>query len=206
MENENIDSHCNLMFVLPEVQVFDDDTGDVASTDAVSVDSEYSVSVDSKLTWMIEKVLGISREKCCVTSCEDIDVKIALVEPRLIVALGKPVVNTLSGIQGVLGFLRGRILDCVFGSGIIVIGTFSPDYFVQMDSLGHARGVAEKGLQDDMSKIRFELKRMGLWESLRLPGLCVGDKVTLPDGVTGTVTEITSPEITSTDKENKNES
>jgi DNA polymerase len=64
-----------------------------------------------------------------VAACRPyLDRQIALIRPRLIVALGKSAATALLGVDATIGSLRGRVHDC---GGVPLVVTYHPAYLLR---------------------------------------------------------------------------
>jgi uracil-DNA glycosylase len=88
-----------------------------------------------------------------VAACKPfLDARIAAIQPRIIVALGRPAANTLLGTDAPISTLRGRFHDL---NGIKVMPTFHPAYLLREPD-------RKRDAWADLKLVMAELARLGI--------------------------------------------
>jgi DNA polymerase len=88
-----------------------------------------------------------------VAACKPfLEARIAAIQPRIIVALGRPAANTLLGTDAPISTLRGRFHD---RNGIKVMPTFHPAYLLREPD-------RKRDAWADLKLVMAELARLGI--------------------------------------------
>jgi DNA polymerase len=88
-----------------------------------------------------------------VEACKSfLEARIAVIQPRIIVALGRPAANTLLGTDAPISTLRGRFHD---RNGIKVMPTFHPAYLLREPD-------RKRDAWADLKLVMAELARLGI--------------------------------------------